>query len=91
MEKNSANKCPLNNLNELLCLLNLWYCDGVFWSVLDGGRSEFYTARLLFDVSKHYSEKLSVNGMNLKKSYIFKKEFNRLFTKMFTLTCFSFI
>lgn len=61
MEKDSANKCPLNNLNELLCLLNLWYCDGVFWSVLDGGQSEFY--RLLFDVSKHYSEKLSVNGM----------------------------
>lgn len=52
MERDSANKCPLNNLTELSCLLillNLGYCDGVF----NGGHREFYTARLLFNVSKH--------------------------------------
>lgn len=59
-KKIQANKCLLNDLTELLCLLillNLWYCDGVFY----GGHRGFYTARLLFNVSKHHSEKLSGN------------------------------
>lgn len=61
MEKDSANECSLNNLTELLCLIppNLWYCDGALY----GGHNELYTATLLFNVSKYYSEKMSEKGM----------------------------